>query len=188
MQQVEKILGFQIKVSKTLPPIPLEALSRDVLEIAIKNNLNPNDYYVYRHHLGIKQSTPKFLKGTKLADRVHSLVVGFSVNPKQVRDREIVLANKLFRGKLKPIDQYSSSSLVQYTLLGSELADLEAFSNELITFVHRNLPLRHRKLKIAVLARPTDIIPAKLRQRICTKLDLWYDVTIQRGTRDPGAG
>lgn len=113
-------------------------------------------------------------------------MVGFSANPEQVRDQEIILANKLFRGKLKPIDQYSSSTLVQYTLLGSELDDLEAFSNELITFLHRNLPWRHRKLKLAVVTRPTNVIPAKLLQRILTVLDVLYDVRIQRGTKDKG--
>jgi len=175
MQRIERLLGFQVKVSDYLPGVPLTGLGKDFVEAARINGLSPEEYFVYVHNLTIKAGAVEFLKGTKLRERVHSVVIGFFVNEKQQKNKRLMFANHHFRGLIQPDHQYADYNWVQYTLLGSELETLGTFSNRLITFVHQSLPRKHRKIKVAIMARPTELLPLTLRKNITTKLDLRYE-------------
>jgi V8-like Glu-specific endopeptidase len=175
MQNIERLLGFRIQVDDTLPPQRLISLKERAQLIASQLQLDPEEHFVYIHSLSIIPNHHTFLSGTKLAERVESVAIGFWVNPKQERNRKIRVVNHLFRDVLEPNHQYANYRGVQYTLSGSELEALGTFTNEIITFVHRSLPARHRKLKIAVLARPASEVQLRDSNRVVTRMDLRYE-------------
>lgn len=175
MQNIERLLGFRIEVDDTLPAQRLESLKERALLIATRLQLDPEQHCVYIHSFSIKPNDHTFLRGTKLADRVESVAIGFWVNPKQERNLKIRVINHLFRDVLEPRHQFANYRGVQYTLSGVELEALGTFSNEIITFVHRSLPVRHRKLKIAVLARPSGSVQLQKSGGVVTRMDLRYE-------------
>lgn len=175
MQRIDKILGFQIRVSEYLPAVRLAGLGDGFIEAARKHGLQPEDYWVYVHNLSISPGKVEFLKNTRLSERVHSVVMRFDVNQKQRESGRILFVNQLFRGLVEPDHQFADYHWIQYTIMGHELEALGTFSNQLITFIHKSLPRRHRKIKVTVRARPTELLPEKLRKNIVTGLDLRYE-------------
>jgi len=174
MQNIERLLGFRIEVDDVLPAQRLESLKTRARQIASRLQLDPEDHSVYVHSLSIIPTPHTFLKRTRLSERVDSVAIGFWVNPKQEISHKIRILNTLFRDVLDPKHQYANYHGVQYTVSGLELEN-GTFTNEIITFVHKSLPAKHRKLKIAILARPTKLTPLRDSGRVVTKVDLKFN-------------
>ena len=170
-----------------MPANRLSTLREKALLVAERLQLDPDEHHVYFHSLSIVPNAHTFLSGTTLAERVDSVAIGFWVNPKQEKNQKIRLMNHLFRDVLEPDHQFANYLGVQYTLTGRELESIGTFSNEIVTFIHRSLPVRHRKLKVALWARPAHELNLHSSDGVSTRMDLRYErftpIELPRRTR-----
>jgi endonuclease G, mitochondrial len=178
MQNIEKVFGLRIQLEDRLEALRLKSLTKRAQQLAARFDLDPEEYFVYIHSLSILPNADHFSKGTVLHDRLHSVRIGFLVNPKQRKNGAIRFFNHLFHDVLESdVDPFATSTTIYYTVDADYVEKKGSFTNELITFVSRSLRKDHRRIKIAVTARPTEAYKQRLTKSrsALTKLDLRYE-------------
>ena len=178
MQNIERLFGLRIQLEDKLEPYHLKSLTKRVQQLAARFDLDPEEYFVYIHSLSILPNSDHFSKGTLLHDRLHSVRIGFLVNQKQHKNGAIRFFNHLFHEVLESdIDPFANSTTIYYTVDAHYVERKGSFTNQLITFVSKSLRKDHRKIKIEVIARPTESYKRKLRKLSSahTRLDLRYE-------------
>jgi hypothetical protein len=158
MQNMEKYFGFEVSVLDELDPVRVEVLKDRAEKIIAQHDFNPDEYFVYFHHVALRRTKEEhFGLNGGVVTRLKKLELTFGVNPKQQRKKTIKIFNFL-------LDEESPSAIkwdgdvesVTYHIGGDYLAEHLGFRNELITFISKRVKKRHRKLKISVVAHPTD--------------------------------
>lgn len=158
MQNMERYFGFEISVLDELDPVRVEVLRNRAEKIVAQHDFNLDEYFVYFHHASLRRTKEEhFGLDGGVAARLKKLELTFGINEKQQRTKGIKIFNYL-------LDEDSPSAIkwsgdvesVTFHISGDYLAEHLGFRNELITFISRKVKKRHRKLKISVVAYPTE--------------------------------
>ena len=171
MQNMEKYFGFRVDIDDELDPVHIEALHDVAEKIISAYDFNPEEYFVYFNQLSIKPEDTHFGTDGGLSKRLKRIELGFGVNPKQRRLRRIKLFNFLL--DKSPQDQVKwtgGADEVRYYLPGDFIEKNLGFRNEIVTFISKNVNDNHRKIKVSVVAYPTDEYAQKLKDNSSSHL------------------
>lgn len=164
MQRLQKYFGFRADLTNDLDPVRLEALEERAAKLSLLHNLDPQEYYLYLHVLRLWAEDSHFGVSGGLSQRVKSLELTFSVNPRQRKSGDIKFLNFEVESSLPPhVKVISHPHEVTFRIDGEYFDSQLSFSNELITFVRKSVRLDHRKIKASVWAEPTPAFAAKLQ-------------------------
>lgn len=171
MTNMEKFFGFKIDVTDELDPINMTAFQNKAEKILAMMNYNSDEYIAYYHRFNIYSQDTHFGVPDGLAKRLDSIRLSFDVNQKQKKKKTIRFYNYLLD------DEASSSTItfynmysIKYFIQGDFLANSHGFSNEIMTFINKNVFERHRKIKISIEAFPTDTFLYQLKRQPSFKL------------------
>ena len=157
LQNMEKYYGFRVGIDGELDPIRVEALKEVAAKIISAYDFNEEEYFVYFHQLSIEPKEEHFGLDGGLSKRLKRADLSFSVNLKQRRMRRIKLFNFLLdKAPEDPVKWTGGADEVKYFLDGQYLEDNLGFRNELVTFISKKVRSDHRKIKVSLVAYPTD--------------------------------
>lgn len=182
MQNMEKYFGFRVDIDDELDPVRIEALHDAAEKVIATYGFNPEEYFVYFHQLSIEPEENHFGINGGLCNRLKRIELGFSVNLKQRRLRRIKLFNFLL--DMKSNDQIKRTGGVdeiRYYLPCEYIANNLGFRNEIVTFISKDVRIDHRKIKVSVVAYPTDAYAQQLKTNPgsrLTKLDYKFQKSI----------
>lgn len=168
MQNLQRFYGFSVALTDELDPVRVEILRERAEKLVALHNFDPDQFYVYFHLLTVTRREASHFGVTSLDSRLEELALVFSANPKQSRSKKIRFFNHLVDIPETPlVRQIPGLSSIRYDIKGAYLAQHDSFRNEIITFVARNLPPRHRKIKATLIPVPTP----EYKQRLHTQRD-----------------
>lgn len=170
MQNMEKYFGFRVELTDELDPVQIIAIKEMAQKILNSYNFNEEEYYVYFHQLCIFPKDSHFGVSGGIQERLESLRLEFSVNPKQVKNGSIKLINYLldYQDEEGTWCIPSATELV-YSLEGKYVAKRKRFRNEIVTFIKKNVRTDHRKIKLSVNAFPTLAMEEKFNSEQYTR-------------------
>jgi len=171
MTNMEKFFGFKVTIIDELEPIDIIAFKDRAIRILSLMNFNPDEYFAYYHRLNIDPKDIHFGVRGGISERLDSIKLSFSVNPKQKKNKKIrfynyFLDNHISSNVIAINDTYS----IKYIIEGKFLSANLGFSNEIITFVAKDVLPRHRKIKISIEAYPTNTFFQRMRKQESSKL------------------
>lgn len=173
MQQLENFYGFKVSIIDSIEPHRVQVLQERAYKILEMQNYNPYEYFVYFHQLLVEPKT-HFNNKLNLSQKLKTLEIKFSVNPKQRQTGSIKLFNYLLDQEFEHIsDNYD----IRYFVDGKYLYENKFFKNELITFIQRKVPSKHRKIKLNLIPTPSEEWIKSLKHNsnsIITQLDQRY--------------
>jgi len=154
---MERFYGFRIDIDSELDPIHIEAMKEVASKIISAYDFNSEEYFIYFHQLSIRPKDVHFNMAGGLSERLKRVELSFSVNPKQRKKRQIKLFNFLLdKPSEDQVKWTGGSEKVTYYLDGKYLAKNLGFRNEIVTFISKKVRYDHRKIKVSVVAFPTD--------------------------------
>ena len=183
MQHMDKYFGFSVKVSEFMEAEDYNLLKRSISQYASWEGFDPREYQIFLHQLVLFAKESHFGFGGGLPHRVRNVLLRFSVNKKQRDNRKIYFMNHVFVPNEHEMSIPAYRREVLYYDIPSEyFVKHRSFQNVLVTFIHKGLPEKFRKIKIAVSANATPDFLAVLKSRFCadaiTNLDLPFSKAV----------
>lgn len=175
---LERFFGCRVEILDSLDPVRIGVLQEKAAWIVAREDFDPEQYHLYFHQLNLVPNPAHFAHGLGVDQRIDELSLSFEVNPKQIKRHTIRFYNYLFDAELpKEISVSRSETSLHYFIKGAYLKDHLDFRNELITFVSKDVKPQHRKIKVSVTVKPTELFTKKLRTRkeTVTRMDLRFE-------------
>jgi hypothetical protein len=158
-----------VSLTDELDAVRIEFLRERAERLVGLHNFDRDQFHVYFHLLTITRREESHFGVASLECRLEELELVFSVNQKQVRSKKIRFFNYLVDSPADSlVTQVPNALRLRYTIKGEYLARHDRLRTEIITFVARNLPQRHRKIKATLIPTPTP----QYKQRLHTQGDL----------------
>lgn len=165
MTYLERFFGIQINIENHLEPLTLDILENRAIRISLIKNIDIKKFNVYYHKIQIfdlkkqKHHSSRF----SLEDRIKMLDVTFRINKKQRRYGSI----RFFNTYVSHSDDkgiYFFDGEFELRRIYYPESFKENLETELITFVDKEFVRpSHKKIKIEILAQPTDEYEAILK-------------------------
>ena len=185
MQNMEKFYGFHVTVDSKLDPYLIESLRENAKNIMYAHNYNDEEYFVYYHQLIIEPKDKHFNFEGDLSERLEKVDLVFSVNLKQKKYGDIKLYNYMLNQNINnDIKCISNTYEIKYIISGKFLLENLGFKNEIVTFIRKKVLPRHRKIKVSLIAYPTNNFIKVLKNKTSshlTQLDIKFEKPISLG-------
>lgn len=181
MTALQKYFGFGVSLTDNLDPLRVEVLADKAAYICNLYEYDPDQFHVYFHLLTIRNLKNSHFGFTGLESRLKYLSAGFTVNQKQIRNQKIRFFNYLIDNvDNKDIVSFPSPLSLRYQINSDFFNQTNLFRNEIITFISRDLPSKHRKIKVTLIPVPTREFKSALRQEklFSSKLDFRFQRAI----------
>jgi hypothetical protein len=183
MQNLERYYGFKAEVMTLLEPERVEQIRAHAIPILEYKGYNPAEYHIYCHQLRISENPSHWAAGLPLHSRVEILRLTFRVNPKQRKSGGILFHNWRFGVSVEQqlgffsadVASEGSSWEIHYNIRKQFVQGQTTFKNAIVTFVRNDVRPDHRKIKIELIANPTQEHERRLKKAQAyseTRLDL----------------
>ncbi len=183
MQNLERYYGFRAEVMTLLEPERVEQIRAHAIPILEYKGYNPSEYHIYCHQLRISENPRHWATAFPLHSRVEMLRLTFRVNPKQRKTGSIMFLNWRFGVSVEQQMGFFSGDVaidggswdIHYNIRKQFVEGQTTFKNAIVTFVRRDVRSDRRKIKIELIASPTQEHERRLEREQAyseTRLDL----------------